>query len=151
MLGQSAWTTQQRTRQADAAVLAGYSDLVIISLTANDFHHQLDLATSTSSITRLVNRGVAGGAYVLLMGNPAANREETGSGMKGSQYCDALLAIINANSNVAYADFDRLYGARDVAQAAGMWSASGSVHPSREGRRRMAGFLFDWVLPGATI
>lgn len=151
VLGQSAWTTQQRTRQADAAVLAGYSDLVIISLTANEFYHQLDLATYTSSVTTLVNRAVGAGACVLLMGDPAASGEETGTGIKGSQYRNALIGISNANSNVAYADFNALFGERDVAQAAGMWSANGSVHPSREGHRRMADFIYEWVLPGATI
>ena len=104
VLGQSAWTTQQRTRQADAAVLNGYNDLVTISLTANEFYHQLDLTSFTNSVTTLVNRAIAGGACVLLMGDPAAQGEESGTGIKGSQYRNALIAISNSNSNVAYAD-----------------------------------------------
>lgn len=150
VLGQTGWTTQQRTRQADAAVLAGYSDLVIISLTANEVYQQYPIADYTSSMTTIVNRAVAGGACVLLMGDPAVSNEE-GYAIKGSHYRAALIAISNSNSHVAYADFNAVFGDREVAQAAGMWSAPGSVHPSREGHRRMADFIYEHVLPGASI
>lgn len=151
VLGSTSWDSTQRQRQAHAAVLYGYSDLVIISMTANELYAQQSLTEYQAALTTLVNAAIGGGACVLLMGDPAIPNEESQT-IKGSQYRQVMIDLSNGNGNVAYADFNAAaFGDRAVAQATGLWVASGSVHPSHEGHRRMADFLLNDVLPGAVI
>lgn len=150
VLGNDSWSTAQRTRQADAAVLNGHSNLVVVSLTANDIYQQVPLATYQARIQTIIDRAVGGGACVLLMGDPPVANEETAYAIKGSQYRAVLAALSDSNQHVAFADFASIFGDRSRAFAAGMFPDSGTVHPSNDGHKRMAEFV-ETLLPGATI
>jgi hypothetical protein len=151
VLGDVGFTTQQKNRNIDAAVLAGFSDLVILSMTANEVYAQQPLATYQDAVQQIITRATSAGACVLLVGDPAVNGEETDYAIKGSDYRGVLKTLSDTTADVAYADFNDVFGDRSVAAALGLFDPGGSVHPMLEGHRRMADFIAREVLPGASV
>lgn len=152
--GGAAWTAQQKQRQIDSIVLRGYSDLVVISLTANEVTQQLPLAEYQSEMQSLITAAVAGGACVLLMGDPAVYNEESGYTIKGSDYRAILQTLSDSNDHVAYADFNAaITPDRSRAIGLGIFPSNnpGTVHPMNEGHRRMADYMGREVLPPPSI
>lgn len=145
------FTAQQKARNLDAAIMAGYSDLVVLAMTANEVYGQVPLATFQSEVQAIIDRAVGAGACVLLTGDPAVNNEETAYAIPGSAYRAALSSLSDSNTNVAFADINAIFGNRADAVTQGMWDGGGSVHPMHEGHRRIADFLLRDVLPGASV
>ncbi|BBX25019.1 SGNH/GDSL hydrolase family protein [Mycolicibacterium alvei] len=145
------FTTVQQQRNIDAAVTAGYSDLVVIQFTANEVYQQPSLSDFQTAVNSIITRATTGhgAACVLLLGDPMVTNEETAYAIKGSQYRAVLQSISDSNQYVAYADQNALFGDRTSGEAMGMWP-SGTVHPALEGHRRMADFVRD-ILPGSLI
>lgn len=151
VIGASAgFNTTQQHRVMDAAVLAGYSDLVILQFTANEVYGQVSLSSYQSDVQAIVDRATTAGACVLLLADPMVTNEETNYAIKGSQYRAVLQAISDATAHVSYADQNAIFGDRANGEAMGMWP-SGTVHPALEGHRRMADFVFRDVLPVPSI
>ena len=151
VIGASAgFNTTQQHRVMDAAVLAGYSDLVILQFTANEVYGQVSLSSYQSDVQAIVDRATTAGACVLLLADPMVTNEETNYAIKGSQYRAVLQAISDATAHVSYADQNAIFGDRASGEAMGMWP-SGTVHPALEGHRRMADFVFRDVLPVPSI
>ena len=140
------WNSTQQNRQMDAATLAGYSDLAIIQFTANEIYQQASLSSFQSDLNAIIGRVTAAGGCVLLMGDPQVTDEDTAYAITGTQYRAVLKAISDANQYVAYADHAAIFGDRGTGSAIGLWPG-GSVHPTLEGHRRMADFVFRDVLP----
>jgi hypothetical protein len=149
------FSTVQQNRNIDAAVTAGYSDLVIIQFTANEVYQQTPLADYQAALEAIISHASATVTYpatacVLLLGDPMQTNAETGYAIKRSDYLGVMKTISDANPVVAYADMNEVFGDRATGEAMGLWP-SGTVHPALEGHRRMADFILDDVLPGATI
>ena len=149
VLGGAAYVATQKSRVIDAALLYGYSDLVILSMTANEVLQQQPLATYQDAVQQLITRAVAGGACVLLLADPPVINGE-GYAIKESQYRAVLAALSDANDHVAYASFADLFG--DAAAATAMGLSNGtSLHPMLEGHRRMADWLLQEALPHPAV
>lgn len=140
------FTSEQVDRNVNAAICAGYTDLLIVQLTANEVYQQVSITNYTNNMIGIITRAVAAGACVLLLGDPQVTNEETAYTIKGSQYRAVLKSLSDSYAHVAYADQGDIFGDRASGEAIGMWP-SGTVHPALEGHRRMADFILHDVLP----
>lgn len=136
----------QVERNVNAAICAGYTDLLIVQLTANEVYQQVSLTNYTNNMVGIITRAEAAGACVLLLGDPQVTNEDTAYTITGSQYRAVLQSLSDSYAHVAYADQGAIFGDRANGEAMGMWP-SGTVHPSLEGHRRMADFILRDVLP----
>jgi lysophospholipase L1-like esterase len=148
------FTTVQQTRNLDAAVTAGYSDLVIIQFSANEVYQQTTLSDYQAALNAIISRASAtvsfpATACVLLLGDPMNTDAETGYAIKRSDYLGVMKTISDTNPVVAYADMNDVFGDRATGEALGLWPG-GTVHPTLEGHRRMADFILDAVLPSGS-
>jgi hypothetical protein len=128
-----------RSRNLDASVLAGYSNLVIIELDTNDVGAQTAISTWKTQMQEIITRAVNAGASVLLVASPPMNAGETMT-IPESAYRTAMLELSDANAHTAYWDGSGVIGDRTQAVADGLYppAAPTTVHFGTAGHRRYA-------------
>lgn len=136
-------------RHIDSAVMRGYTDLLILALGTNDHGAQTPIATFKANLQVLIDAAVAGGASVLLVGEPPSSSGGA-TAIKESEYRTAMVELSDASTHVAYLDLLPVFRDRNTAWLDGMWPSQFTVHPSRKGHRLMAKSTFD-ALPLASI
>lgn len=125
-------------RVIPSTVLPGYSDLVVIALSTNDYIYQTPLADFKNNIQALITAAGSGTSILLLDGPPV---NTVTNEITPPQYMKQLLDLANSNSNVAFAPLSALFGPRDDAVARGLFATHSTVHPSWTGANLIADYL----------
>ena len=133
-------TGSARTRNVQASVLAGYSDLVIIELDTNDVYAQTPIVTWKGLIQEAITEAVASGASVLLVSSPPIDGGESSFTIPESAYQTAARELSDANDHVAYWPGHLVVSDRTQAVADGLYppSAPTTVHFGTTGHRDYA-------------
>jgi lysophospholipase L1-like esterase len=125
-------------------------DLWIIPIGHNDWQNQnhgtypVSLSTFKTQMQRIIDTLVAAGGCVLLVGEPKSNNvNPTPNTYPDSDYWLALQQLASANDHVAAMQINRAWGTNAQAQALGLLSSAGGVHPIKKGSADMARLIFD--------
>lgn len=129
-----------RPRTINSAVIPGYSDLVIIALSTNDYLFQTPIPTFKQNIARLID---AAACPVLLLDGPPVN--SVNNAIKPPEYTQQLVDLAHERATVAFAPLSALFGARADGVGRGLFATSTTVHPSWTGARAIADYV-AWVL-----
>jgi len=124
------------------------ADLWIIPIGHNDWSQQshgtypISTATFKVQLQKIIDRLVATGASVLLVGEPKSNTiPATTEVQPVEQYWTELSKLALANTHVACVQINQQWGTFAQAEANGLLSAAGGVHPLKKGSADIARIL----------
>ena len=132
----SGFSGTQVTRNLDAAIMRGYTDLLIVALGTNDQGSQVPLATYQANLQAIIDAQVAAGGCVLLLGEPP--RPVPTGALTEDAYRAVMKTLAQAGTHVAYTDARDLYGDRSTLLSRGLIPVDGTVHPSAKGHGLLA-------------
>ncbi|NKT77241.1 hypothetical protein GS882_03265 [Rhodococcus hoagii] len=133
-------TGAARTRNIDAALLD--SDLLILALGTNDQGSQVALDKYKANLQEVIDRQVARGGCVLLIGEPP-RAVPTGE-ITENQYRDAMRSLAGgSNPHVAYTDWRDFFGDGAEAFHRGLFPTYNTVHPSAKGHGVIANAMYE--------
>lgn len=140
-------TGAARTRNLDASILAGYTNLLMIELDTNDIIAQTPIATWKTSMQEIIDRSQNSGACVLIVASPTNNGGEL-LAIPESAYRQAALDLSNSNAYTAFWDGSGVIGDRNQAVTDGLYPPASptTVHPGTQGHKKFAQALYE-VLP----
>lgn len=131
------YTAIQQQRVIEPLTKPGLTDLLIIALGTNDYGNQIAISTYSSNLAAIAAPVLAAGGAVLLFGGPTP-RNAAQNTITEQMYDDAAAALANSTPRMAYLSVRNLLQSRTIADNAGLFSASTSVHPSRRGHNMYA-------------
>ncbi|MBK8121715.1 MAG: SGNH/GDSL hydrolase family protein [Sulfuritalea sp.] len=125
------------------------ADLWIVALGHNDWQQQnhgtapTPVSVFTTQMQALIDRVVATGACVLLVGEPKSNNPApTPETYTDADYWAALESLALANDHVACMQVNQTWGAFADSSALGLTTTATGVHPTKRGAADMAALVY---------
>lgn len=124
------------------------ADLWVIPIGHNDWQQQnsaypTTVTVFTTQLQRIIDQLVGTGACVLLVGEPKSNNASPSPETdQDSDYWQALEDLARSNDHVASIQINAQWGDFATAQAAGLNSVAGGVHPLKKGAADMASIIY---------
>lgn len=124
----------------DSVVAMGPKLVILEFLTNDQSLQQTPIADFKSRHQELIDHFVAAGACVLLLADPENNA--AAAGITETDYWQALKDLADLNEHVAAYSIKEQWGSYATANAAGLYMAGSSVHPSTLGHQDIADRLY---------